>query len=76
MKRYIKASNNIALSTSDWIKLDQVMAEIYHNHGSEQMNKAEACSLFASEVEGKYPDTQLSRSELRRLGNELFDRYF
>lgn len=76
MKRYVKSSKTISISPTDMDNLEGMMSEIYHNYGDEDMSMSQVISMFVEHIEEVYPDMGISKTELRRIGKELYNQYF
>lgn len=76
MKRYVKSSKTISISPTDMDNLEGMMSEIYHNYGNEGMSKSQVVSMFIEHIEEVYPDIGISKTDLRRIGKELYNQYF
>lgn len=81
MKRYVKSSKTISISPTDMDNLEGMMSEIYHNYGyhnygNEDMSMSQVVSMFVEHIEEVYPDMDISKTDLRRIGKELYNQYF
>lgn len=76
MKRYISASKKIELSTANYEYMNSVMCELYHNYGGDEISKQDLLTIFTDTVVDNYPNLELNRTDIRKIGSALYNNYF
>lgn len=76
MKRYVRSNKTMSVSSADTDNLEGMMYELYDNYGDEDMSMSQIVSMFVEHIEEVYPEMEISKTDLRRIGKELYHRYF